>query len=164
MIKVVDYNNLNEQLKEFGLVVNPKTLVILPTNLSAAKSKKDLFYAETTSTVKVLFRQAGIVETPIEKTKEIPDLALESFDWIGPTIFFASTLINQNPDVTEKAISVISEYLQAWFKGISKPQRNVQLNIVTEKRTGSYKEIHYEGDVEGLKELPKIIRSLHDEQ
>jgi hypothetical protein len=133
-------------------------------NIISAKSKKELLYAGTASTVRVLLKQAGIVETPIEKNKEIPELILESFDWVGPTVFFASTLITQNPDIVDKTIIAISDYLQEWFKGIPKQERNAQLDIVAETKTGSYKGIHYEGDVEGLKQLPKIIRSLHDER
>jgi hypothetical protein len=162
MIKVDDCPNPREKLRAFGLV-DPKTLAILPTNLNSAKNRKDLFYAETTPTVRVLFKQAGIVETPIEKDKEIPEFILESFDWVSPIIFFTSALISQNPDIVDTTISKIIDYLQEWFKGIPNQQRNVRLHIVTETKGGAHKAVDYEGDVAGLRELPKVIRSLHDE-
>lgn len=163
MIKVNDYPNLNAKIEEFGLIF-PESLAILPDNLANAKSKNELVNAQTTSTVRVLFRNAGIVETPIEKDKEIPERILESFDWVGPTIFIASALISQNPEIVDKTLGTILEYLQDFFKGIPKQERNAKLHIVTTTRKGDYKLVDYEGPENGLKELPEVIRSLRDER
>ena len=162
-IKVDDIPQLNEKIKSLGFDL-PTGLAFLPRNIISAKAKADLVNAETTSTVRVLFKKAGLVETPLAKEEKIPELALASFDWVGPTIFLASTLITQNPQIVDVLISVLSDYLTNFFKGIAKEQRRAELDIVTQTKSGSYKDIHYDGDVEGLKELPKIIRSLHDER
>jgi hypothetical protein len=162
MISVSDYPDINKKLVEFGLVY-PKTLAILPINLNLAKSKKDLFNSDTTPTVRVLWKKAGVVETPIEEKNTIPEFHQESFEWVGPTIFFASTVIAGNPEIIDLALKVISDYLADWFKGIVKEERKAKLDIVAPTKTGSYKAVHFDGDIEGLKELPKIIRSLKDE-
>jgi hypothetical protein len=163
VIKVGDYLDLTKKLKEFDFVY-PKSLAILPTNLDSAESKKDLVNSDSTSTVRILWRKAGVVETPIEDRNTIPELHQESFEWVGPTIIFAATLIAGNPELVELAIAVISDYLTEWLRGIVKEERKAKLRIVAQTKTGSYRDIHYDGDVEGLKELPKVIRSLNDEQ
>lgn len=164
MIKIEEYSNVDEKLRNLGLNF-PKSLALLPENLDGAKEKKELINSATTPTVRVLLNQAGIVETPIEEKNDIPEQYLESFDWFGPTIFFASALVSQNPEIVDKTISVIMEYLlQVFFRGISERKRNVRLHLITQTKKGSYKKVDYDGDVEGLKELPKIVRSLNDEQ
>ena len=163
MITIGDYPDIAKKLEEFDLTY-PKTLAILPLNLNSATSKKDLFNSETTSTVRVLWKKAGVVETPIEGKNKIPELLQQSFEWIGPTIFFASTLITGHPELIDLAVRVISDYLTVLFKGIPKEEKKAKLDIVAETKNGSFKDIHYEGDIEGLKELPKVIRSLDDER
>jgi hypothetical protein len=164
LIKTGDYPDIEKKLQNLGLNF-PKSLALLPENLADAKEKKDLLNSATTPTVRVLLRQAGIVETPIEEENHIPRQYLESFDWFGPTIFLASTLISQNPEIVDKIISLIMEYLlKVFFRGIPKNKRNAKLHIVVQTKKGSFKKADYEGDAEGLKELPRIIRSLNDEQ
>jgi hypothetical protein len=163
MLQVEEFPDIKKKAQELGCNV-PKTIAILPRNFISAKSKVDLVNENTTTTVRVLWKQAGIIETPIEKEGEkIPELALNWFEWVGPTILFTSALITQNPQLVDIALGVISNYLTDWFKGLPKEQKKARLNIVEETRSGSYKRLQYEGDVEGLKELPKIVRSLHDE-
>jgi hypothetical protein len=163
MLQTEDFPDVKKKAEELGCNL-PKTLAILPRNFASAKSKNDLVNEETASTVKVLWEQAGIIETPIEKEGEkIPEVVLNWFDWVGPTIFFTSALITQNPQLIDISLGVISNYLTDWFKGVPKEQRKVKLDIVEETRSGSSKKLLYEGDVDGLKDLPKIIRSLHDE-
>lgn len=164
MIKVKEYLDVKKRAEELGCNI-PNSLAILPRDFANAKSKGDLLHEDTTSTVRVLWKQEGVIETPIEKAGEsIPAILEESFYWVGPTIFFASTLIIQNPHLIDIALGVISNYLTDWFKGLTEGRKKATLDVVVETKSGSYKEIHYEGAIEGLEELPKVIRSLHDEQ
>ncbi len=163
MITVSDYLDLKKKLKEFDLIY-PQKLAILPINLNKAKSKENLFNSETTSTVRILWKKAGVIETSIEGKNKIPELIEESFEWVGPTIFFASTLITGNPELVDLVMRIISDYLTEWFKGKVKEERKAKLHIVVQTKTGSYKDIKYDGDVEGLKELSKVVRSLDDER
>jgi hypothetical protein len=164
MIQVEDFTDIKKKAQELDCNV-PKTLAILPKNFTSAKSKSELVNEDTASTIRVLWKQAGVVETPIEKEgEEIPELVLNWFEWVGPTILFTSTLISQNPQLIEISLGVIANYLTDWFKGFPKRQRLAKLDIVAETKSGTYKKLHYEGDAKGLKDLPKIIRSLHDEE
>ena len=164
MAKVVDYFDVKKRALELDCAI-PNSLAILPRNFENAKSKVDLVHENTTPTIRILWRQNNIVETPLEKKGEnISYVFEESFGWVSPLIFFTSVFIIQNPYLIDVAIGVISNYLTDWFKGISDKEKKVSLNIVEETRSGSYKKIDYSGPLEGLQELPAIIRSIHDEQ
>jgi hypothetical protein len=144
----------------------PNLITILPRNFANAKSKEELVYEDEAPTIRTLWRTNGIVETPLEKKGErIPYVVEESFEWVGPMIFIASQFITQNPSLVDTAISIISTYLlDWWFKGLGDNQKKARLKVIVETKTGTYKEVDYEGPPGGLSELPKIIRSLHDEE
>ena len=78
-------------------------------------------------------------------------------DW-GYNIISA-LFLSQNPNAISVAIGVISNYLTDWFKGTVGDKR-VRLDIVVEIEGSKYKRVHYDGNVEGLRELPKILREV----
>jgi hypothetical protein len=164
MVEVKDYIDVKKRAEDLKCNV-PDSMAILPRNFENAKTKEELIHEDATATIRVLWNNEGIVETPIEKEGEsIPFVVENAFEWIGPLILFTSTLVTQNPQLIDVSLGVISNYLTDWFKGVRRSERTAKLDVVVEKRNGSYKKIHYEGSPEGLKELPKIIRSVHDEQ
>jgi hypothetical protein len=163
-MQIEDYPDVKRRVGELDCAM-PSSLALLPRNFADAKSKDSLVHEETASTIRLLWKQAEIVETPIEKPGEkVPEIIEKSFDWIGPTIFVASSLLSQNPMMIDVAVGVISDYLCEMFKGFPSWQRKATLNVVVQRKSGSYKKVHYEGPIEGLKEVPKIVRSLHDEE
>jgi len=164
LIKVEEYFDVKKKAQDLDCNI-PDSIAILPRNFENAKSKEDLVHEDTAATIRVLWKQNKIVETPLEKEGEaIPFVVEEAFGWIGPLIFFTSAVIAQNPYLIDISIGVISNYLTDWFKGLMDGEKEVSLDVVVETKSGSYTKIRYEGSPEGLKELPKIIRSMHDEQ
>lgn len=164
MIKVEEYLDVRKRAKELDFNI-PESVAILPRNFESAKSKEELVHEETTPTIRILWKQSNVIETPLEKEGEkIPFVTEKYLEWIGPLIFFASTAIIQNPTMIDIAIGVISNYLTDFFKGMIKDEKKVKLKVVVETKYGSYKKVEFEGPSEGLKELPRIVRSLHDEQ
>jgi hypothetical protein len=156
--------DVKKRAQDLGCSV-PNSIAVLPRNFADAKSKEELVHEDEAPTVRTLWRTGGIVETPIEKKGEkIPYAVEESFDWVGPMIFVASQFITQDPALLDTAISIISTYLLDWFKGLAGYQKNAKLKVIVETRSGAYKKVDYDGPPEGLQELPKIIRSLHDEE
>ena len=163
MIQVEDYIDVKEKIGKLGLN-RPVLLAILPRNFATAESREELVHEDTTPTIRVLWRQNGISETPIEKEREpFPIVLEESFEWVGPLILFTSTFITQNPQLVDLSFGVMANYLTDWFKGVRESEKTAKLDIIVEKENGTYKKIHYEGAPEGLKEMPKIIRSIRDE-
>lgn len=163
MVEIKEYINVKNRAQDLDCDV-PESIAILPRNFENANSKDELSHESTTSTIRILWRQNHIIETPIEKQGEkIPFIIEESFGWVGPVIFVASAFLTQNPHLINIALGVISNYLTDWFKGIRDQDRNTSLDIVIETKSGSYKRVHYEGPPEGLEKLPEVIRSVHNE-
>ena len=162
MVKVLDYIDVKKKAQELGCNV-PNSIALLPRNFETAKSKEELIHESTTPTVRILWRQNAITETPIEQSGEkFPCVAEEAFEWISPTIFISAMLISQNPNLITLALNVISNYLTHWFKGLPKENRKVELRIITETESGDYKEIEYKGTQDGLKDLPRVIKEVFD--
>ena len=162
--KVEEFVDVKKKAQDLDCNI-PDSIAVLPRNFENAKSKEDLVHEASTATIRVLWRQNSIIETPVEKEGEvIPFVVEEAFGWVGPLIFFASAVIAQNPHLIDISIGVISNYLTDWFKGVVDREKKVKLDIVVETKSGCYKKIQFEGPPEGLKELPEIIRSTHDEK
>lgn len=163
MILVEDYINVKKRIESLGYN-QPAAMAILPRNFEKASSRSELVYEGTSETIRKLWKQKGILDTRLEKEGEKTFFVIEeSFEWIGPLILFTSTMITQNPQMVDLSIGVISNYLADWFKGITESEKKAKIDVIVEKKDGSYKKIHYEGPIEGLKELPGIARSIHDE-
>lgn len=163
-IIVEDYVNVREQARKLGCNI-PESLALLPRNFEKTNSKEELIHEGEIDTVRKLWKQNNIVETPIEKDGErYPHIAEHAFTWIGPTVLISSTIIIQNPYLISITLNVLSNYLTDWFKGISKNNQWIKLSYVIETKSESYKKLSYQGDLEGLKQLPKIIKEINDEQ
>ena len=113
------------------------------------------------ATVRSLFRQNGIAETPLEAEGEaFLQISEKSFlEWIGPTIFLGVAALSQSPNILSLALGVISNYLTDLFKGLAVAPK-VKLDIVVEKKKGVCKRIHYCGPEAGLNGLPATVRAL----
>jgi len=162
MIKVSNFINVKDKLNEVGYTY-PQFVALLPKNFSIAKSKEEFIYEGTTPTIRKLFKNNGINDEKIENKYEKSKYNIErSFDLILPTIFITAALVSQNPSLISIALGVISNYLTDWFKGAT-GQKIVKLDIVIEKKNDSFKNIHYEGDPNGLEKIRKIIEKVINE-
>ncbi len=166
VITVEDYVNVKKKAQKLGLNI-PSQIAILPLNFETATTKEELIHASITPTVRKLWRQNNIQETPIEKPGEkIPCIAQEGFEWIGPIIFVAFSLWSQNSHLVNMALNLISNYLTDWFRGIPSHERQVELNIVSENRFGECKKVEYKGTLDGfnklLEKLPEILKEIHE--
>ena len=163
-IEVSEYVDVKKRALELGCNA-PTELALLPRNFEVAKSKDELVHESSVPTIRVLWRQAGISETRIEKEGDrylyVQEKAFR--EWIGPIIFVGVSLLSQNPHAISVALGVISNYLTDWFKGIPYNKRIVKQDLVVETietKGMTYKRIHYEGGIEGLRQLPEIIREV----
>lgn len=163
-ISIEDYVNVEEKSAQLDCNV-PTSISLLPRNFKDATSKTELIHEGTTATIRKLFAQNDIKETQLEKDGEkYPQVVEHAFEWVGPTILITSSVIIQNPHLITITLNVISNYLTDFFKGIPNNQTNAKLSIVVKNKSGNYKKIKYNGHKDGLKELPKIIKAVNDEQ
>jgi hypothetical protein len=140
----------------------PTGLALLPRNFESAASRDELLHESDVPTVRILWRRAGLQETPIEPEGErFPQISEKSFEeWVGPTIFVSGALMSQNPAIVSIALGLISNYLTSWFRGVTKGRRKAKLDIVLQVGKGRYEKLHYEGPVDGLQELAAIAREV----
>jgi len=157
---VENYINIKERALELGCNI-PSGLSFLPRNFDSAKSKNELIYESTVPDIRILFRDAGIAESKLEKEGDrFSYKQNKHFDWIGPTIFISASILSQNPDIISITEGIISNYLTDLFKGTFY-SKNIKLSYVIEKTSDKeIKRFSYEGDVTGLPNLPQIIHEV----
>jgi hypothetical protein len=158
-VTVEDYVRVDERVKELGCSF-PTGLAIVPIRFESATSLTDLRTASHTETVLKFFKSEGIpVGSFLPESNALPYIVNKHFEWLGPILFVPLALMNENPQLVSLAIGVLSNCITDFFKGIPKSQRNVRLDIVVETESDRiYKKISYDGGIDGLNALPKIIR------
>ncbi len=159
-IETLDYPDVRALSKTLGCNP-PSSLAILPRNLESAKQYEDLFLDGEAATVRILWRGVGLEEERLDSPDApFPQLQEKSFvEWVGPTLFIGFSLWSQNEALVTLALSVISDYVTDFLKGLPGEER-AKLDIVIETRDGSNKKVNFRGPVSGLKELPDILRSV----
>jgi len=158
-ITVEDYVRVDQRTKELGCSF-PGGLAVVPVNFETAENRAGLHNASHTETVIKFFNAEGVtVDSFIPREERLPYVVNKHFQWLGPTLFIPIALLNENPQIVSLAIGVLSNCITDFFKGIPKRQRSVALSVIVETEGNrAYKKITYEGDIEGLTSLPKIIR------
>lgn len=163
-INVEKYMNVEERALELGCNI-PNELCILPRNFDTAKSKNELVYESSASDIRILFRNAGIIETRLEKQGDRYSYKQDKqFDWIGPTIFISAQILTQNPHIISITEGIISNYLTNLFRG-SFYSKEIELNYIIEKtKDKEIKRFSYKGNMSGLVEMPKFIQKVLDDE
>lgn len=159
---VSEFGNVAQRASELGCPV-PGRIAILPENFETAKSYADFEFSQEASTIRTLFRNNDFeldeILPPGQRSTFVHN---KHFEWAA-LLFISVGLISSNPMAVSIAIGMISNYATDYFRGM--PSKNVKLSIVVEKRKDkSCKKINFDGPVEGLKDLPEIIRRVSDEQ
>ncbi len=88
--------------------------------------------------------------------KHLPQSATE---WIGPILFFSSTLISQNPHLIDITIGIIGNYLSDIFFG-AKSDNVAKLSIIHQEDEHKYTKIDYNGPVDGIDKVKDIVKQL----
>lgn len=156
--EVRDYISVSEKLKSFG-VATPNGFSILPSNLATASDAGELRQYVESDTVRTLFKQHKIDYVEIFDEDSQPSyLEQYSSEWFGPTLFVSASLLSGNPDLLSVALSIISNYLYDLFRG--QKNSNASLDVVVQDADGCCKQIHYNGPVDGLNALDKVVKEL----
>lgn len=156
---VEDSINLYEKLQRLKLEFS-SNFCILPENIEEAEKQEDFIFTDTSIIVKKIFQNNNI---PIEiiRGSNTKYRQRKSIDWHAPTIFIGYALLSENSMVASIGLNVLSNYVSDFFKGTF-GEKKVKLEIIVETgRQKTYKRIKYEGNVEGLKDLNQIIKSLN---
>jgi hypothetical protein len=114
-IQVSVYIDVEKRALDLGLTV-PTGIAILPRNFDAAAAADELIHESTAPTIRVLWRQAGVVETRLEKEEmKFPQGAKKSWEWVGPIIYVSQVMLTDA--AIPITINMISSYLYDLWKG-----------------------------------------------
>jgi hypothetical protein len=160
---VSDYLNVAEKMADLGCQY-PNQLALLPVNFKSASSITECLQASEAATIRKLLVAEGLpLDEIFDQSKRPPYVKNKSYEWAAPIVFISASLYSQNPVLVSVALNILANYATDFFKGMS-GIHEVTLNIVVEKKKSeSYKEISYKGPVDGLKDLPEVIREVVNE-
>jgi hypothetical protein len=154
-ITASEYINVQEKIALLNCNY-PKGISIIPAGFESAKLASDLRMLAEASTIKKLLKASNIDVDNIAPQKT-PFIQNNNHEWMAPTIFYAASLILENPDIISVSLGVIGNYVTDMFKGISK-SATVNLSIVVEKPSGKCTKIEYKGSAEGISEVTRLVK------
>ena len=160
-IQILDYIDVGQKAKELGCNV-PNKMCILPRNFVSVTSKDELLHEENTDTVTKVLKQGGIEISPLENENEkFAQISEHDMIFAGPILFFAAQWCLEHPEIVLQTISTITGFLSKSLKGLS--GGTVKLSVVTKNKSGKFRQVKYKGPVEGLKDLPDIVKSTFED-
>ena len=139
-------------------------IILLPQNYEFTNNKEDLFFNEEIKTVGKMFSMNSLDNFLIKiNGKEIDNyFAQKSGEIILPSIFVSSLILTENPHLISVALGVVSNYATTLLKGIPKRNQTVKFKIITKNsKTNKISKIEYNGNVEGISELAKVLKDLN---
>ncbi|MCL2097898.1 MAG: hypothetical protein FWH23_03970 [Bacteroidales bacterium] len=150
--------NLLAKFEELELTL-PTELAFFPENIESAKQKEEFVFTDSMLDLSKIFKIDNIdvsvlgVDTELYRSRKSADIYL-------PAIFFSLSLITENPSIISVSLSVLSNYIYDLCKGsLRKKTAKVDLYIETREK-GKIKKISYNGNVEGIKDLDRIIKAM----
>jgi len=163
-IDEIEINNFDE----FGFNLSKK-IIFVPENIEVTKNKDEFIFTDTLTDLNKILKNENTVfeilggENKLQRSRKNADLYL-------PAIFISYAVLSENPNLVSIGLNIISNFATDFFKRnfVSKQNDVNKVNIdifaettETKSTKKTVKKITYNGDIEGLKELPKIIKSLN---
>ncbi|HVZ92993.1 MAG TPA: hypothetical protein VG797_00635 [Phycisphaerales bacterium] len=142
----------------------PHGICFLPRNFEDAPSASDLLYEGDIASLRILFRQAGIIETRLEPDGlRLPVLEQKSFELAIPTICVAVALLSENASIVNIALGIVANYATDFFKGMGGEKRVRFAIIIKDTAAGRSKCFKYRGDVSGIKDFTKLATRINND-
>jgi hypothetical protein len=160
---ISDSKNIRQQMILLGLAT-PDGIALLPPNFFEATSKGELRQPFEAATVKALFRGANLPLCDLfAGVNNPPYVQNNDVNWLIPTIFVTAGYLSENPSFMSVALGVLTNYLTDFFKGRNE-KITVKASIIVEKTNSkTSKRIEYEGPVEGLSALAKVVKEVDND-
>lgn len=150
---------MRSRTQELGCAL-PSSLVLLPENFDTAMLGEEFHFRSEASTVRKLLHNGGFqVERLNAGLSPIKFVHNRSCDWAVPAIFIGSELLKTNPDITSVIIDLIRDHIKDLFGGTTSSRR-VSVEIIVESGKGRCRKVKYEGEIDGLKEITRMVKSL----
>jgi hypothetical protein len=162
-LQVSDFISVEQRLETLGCTF-PAGIAVLPRNFEDASDRAALQMPSEASTVRTLLRNEGLpVGTILPSGEKAKYISLNSFGWIGPTLFVSAGLMSTDPSAFQIALGVLTNYISDLLKGTTK-SKTVKLDVVVERKGDRLcKRVSYEGPIEGLATLVEAVNRVADE-
>ena len=147
-------------LDKFNFESNSNSdLFFIPENLAQVENSNEFIYSDTTTDLNKTLKKDGLKINFLTDDKPLLR-SRKNAEWFGPSILVGYTILTQNPQLIDLTMSILSSYLYDLFKGVGGTKK-VKFDIIIESKSKkNYKQISYEGNIEGIKELNNVIKTL----
>jgi hypothetical protein len=138
----------------------PSNLCFFPENIDSAQNEDEFIFTDSVSELIKVFKQHQIEFSTLGGKINLLR-SRKNADFFAPVIFLSLSLISENPNLISLSLSVLSNYISDFFKGsIGQKKVNLEFYLETTKDK-TIKKLSYNGNVEGIVELEKVIKSLN---
>lgn len=162
-IEQTDYLNVAEQLSTLGLKL-PRQMALLPEHFDIAKSLDECQHLVEAATIKTVLRNASLpLDEIVEKNRRPLLIQNNSFEIVLPAIFFTYSVFNGDLGIFYETAQAVMAYLTKAYPDPAKENTVKMSYIVETNEQGKCKKFSYEGSVDGLMNLPGILKSIDDE-
>ncbi len=163
-IRVSPFPNVRGRLVRLGASEPTSLLTILPHNLASVDSKTDLLYSPEAATIRSLLRANDVPYGDLfSKEERPPYLHLRSADWRPPVLFLAYAL-TQDPGSVLSVLELVAGYAaKATTALLKRPVAKLQV-VVERSKKGACTKIDYEGPVDRIDDLLKLVTGNDDDR
>lgn len=132
-------------------------LCVIPDNLFSKTEKEEYIFAFSLPTIQKLLKSGDIDIHILGKSDGINLIDRRGLEYFVPILLIGSQFYFQNPDAFNIALNMIANYLKQLSP--SKLNSKVNFSIYTrDDKTKNTKRIHYEGPIDGIKELKNVLK------
>lgn len=155
-----EVGSVRTRAKELGFN-EPVSICILPRRFFLATERDELFYEASSQDVKLLAQEVGIHFEKMESEgSRIPYQSEHASTWVGPMIFIAAQFWAEYPELCEMLLNKIIDYVKAHFLG-EHGHRDARLSMVLERSDGTNLQINYEGPVDSIDDIRKLVKEAY---
>lgn len=155
---------MSVEIKDFVInneaKLSDNDVVLLNDSTFQYEGKQKYLYPKTTGTIIKLLKNNNIPIIYGCDKNNICYADNRSIDWVSPIIVVTAGMLLQNPTLNSVIINLISNYLYDLFKGKTDTP-TIKFNYIY-KDSKKCKKVKYEGNIEGLLEIPELIKKVQD--
>ena len=155
----VEEIDITTKLTKLGLTL-PDSIAFFPENFETANVADDFIFTDSMLDLNKIFKQEKNISINALGSDTEKYRIRKNADVYLPAMFFALSVITENPTIVSISLNVLSSYMYELFKGTS-GQKTAHIDLYVEtKEKGKVKKLSYKGSADGLKDLEKVIKAM----
>lgn len=155
----VEEIDISTKLTKLGLAL-PDSVAFFPENFENANVADDFIFTDSMLDLNKIFKHEKNISINALGNDTEKYRSRKNADVYLPAMFFALSVITENPSIVTISLNVLSSYVYELLKGtLGQKTAHIDLYIET-KEKGKVKKLSYKGSADGLKELEKVIKAM----